>query len=120
MKRIYFLFTVLLLICSSAFSSPVKTEGDAIKMAIAAIHHFHLTTLKDECGSVGVSEESTFFQVELRERHTKACGGDPETSPRLFSIRVRKRDGRLTSDVYDGTNYRALDHSLKKKYSMTF
>jgi hypothetical protein len=46
----------------------------------------------------------------VHERHTAACGGTPETGPRLFNVRVRKRDGQLTSDVYDGVSFQPVDH----------
>jgi hypothetical protein len=98
------------LVAASAFSGEVKTEDEAIKLATDAIHKFQLTTLKDECGLIDVIEKPSHFEIVVHERHTQSCGGSSETAPRLFSVRVRKRDGRLTSDVYDGTNYRPVDH----------
>ena len=66
--------------------------------------------LNDECGLIDVIEKPSYFEILVRERHTQACGGSPETGPRLFSVRVRKQDGQLTSDVYDGISYMPLDH----------
>jgi hypothetical protein len=100
----------LFLASSSAFSGQIQTEDAAIKLASEAIHKFHLTTLKDECGLLDVNEKPAYFEIMVRERHTQNCGGSPETGPRLFTVRVRKRDGRLTSDVYDGTSYKPVDH----------
>lgn len=114
MKPFYCLPALLLLASTAAFSAPVKSEDEAIKLATAAIHKFHLTTLKDECGLVDVVEKPTYFDIVVRERHTPHCGGTPETGPRLFSVRVRKHDGWLTSDVYDGTSYRPVDHQPVK------
>lgn len=94
----------------SAFCGQVKTEDEALKLATYAIHRFHLTTLKDECGAADVNEKPAYFEIVVRERHTQDCGGSLETGPRLFTVRVRKRDGQLTSDVYDGTSYKLLDH----------
>lgn len=79
-------------------------------LAVEAIHKFHLTTLKEECGAVAAVEKSSYFEVVVRERHTRLCAGTPETGPRLFSVRVRKQDGQLTSDVYDGVSYMPVDH----------
>jgi hypothetical protein len=110
MKPFHCLASLLLLASTSAFCRQVNTEADAIKLATNAIHKFHLTTLKDECGAIDVNEKPAYFELIVRERHTQDCGGSRETGPRLFTVRVRKRDGRLTSDVYDGTSYKPLDH----------
>lgn len=110
MKSILFIPIALLLMSTSAFAGQIKTEEEAIRLAANAIHKFQLTTLKDECGLMDVVEKSTYFEIKVRERHGKECGGNAETGPRLFSVRVRKRDGRLTSDVYDGVSYRLIDH----------
>jgi hypothetical protein len=114
MKPFHYLSSLLFLASASAFSGQVKTEDEAIKLATDAIHKFHLTTLKDECGFVDVIEKPSYFEIVVRERHMQSCGGTPETGPRLFNVRVRKRDGRLTSDVYDGTSYKPVDHELSQ------
>jgi hypothetical protein len=106
------LSALLLLAATTALSGPITTEDEAIKLATDAIHKFQLTTLRDECGLVDVIERPSYFEIVVRERHTQKCGGTPETGPRLFSVRVRKHDGRLTSDVYDGTTYKPVDHKL--------
>lgn len=112
MKAFHYSLALLVLVSESAFSGQVKTEGEAIRLATNAIHKFNLTPLRDECGAIAVIERSAYFEIVVHERHTPQCGGTPETAPRLFSVRVRKKDGRLTSDVYDGTNYRPVDHKL--------
>ena len=112
MKPIHYLASLFFLVSTSAFCEQVKTEDKAIKLATDAMHKFRLTTLKDECGLVDVIEKPSYFEVVVRERHTQDCGGSSETGPRLFSMRVRKRDGQLTSDVYDGTSYKPVDHQL--------
>jgi hypothetical protein len=114
MNPFHYLASLLFLASASAFSGQVKTEDEAIKLATDAIHKFHLTTLKDECGLIDVVEKPSYFEIVVRERHTQSCGGSPETGPRLFNVRVRKSDGRLTSDVYDGTTYKPVDHKLNK------
>ncbi len=110
MKSFHCLSALLFLASASTFAGQVKTETEAIKLATGAIHKYHLTTLKDECGAIDVIDQSTYFELVVRERHTRDCGGTPETGPRLFNVRVNKRDGRLTTDAYDGTNFRPLDH----------
>lgn len=112
MKPFHSLFALLFLVSTSALSAPVRTEDDAIRRATDAIHKFHLTTLKGECGVVDVIEKPRYFEIVVRERHSETCGGAQETAPRLFNVRVRKRDGRLTSDVYDRINYKQVDRTL--------
>jgi hypothetical protein len=114
MKIPHWLVIGLSLISIVACAGPVTTESQATKLALDAIHKYHLTTLKDECGIADVSEHKTYFDVDVREVHSPACGGIPETEPRLFTIRVQKRDGRLTSDVYDGVTYQPVNHPLGK------
>jgi len=110
MRRFHYLLTLSILASASAFSAQVKTEDEAIRLAINAIHKFHLTALSDECGLIDVIEKPSYFELVVHERHTPACGGTPETGPRLFNVRVRKRDGQLTSDVYDGVTFQPVDH----------
>jgi hypothetical protein len=110
MKPFHCMAFLLFLVATSAFSGEVKSEDEAIKLATDAIHKFHLTTLKDECALVDVIEKPSYFEIVVHERHTQSCGGSSETGPRLFNVRVRKRDGRLTSDVYDGASYKPVDH----------
>jgi hypothetical protein len=98
--------------CASAFAEKVTTRDAAIQLAVKAIHQYHLTTLKDDCGRLDVREEPSRFDVDVVEVHDAACGGDPQTQPRLFTVRVRKSDGWMTSDVYDSVSYQALDHDL--------
>lgn len=109
------LATLLLVSSAAAFSEPVKSREEAAQLAIHAIRKFDLTTLKDECGAIAVIEKPSYFEIVVRERHTRDCGGTPETGPRLFNIRVKKQDGRLTSDVYDGTSYMPVDHKPGQK-----
>lgn len=110
MKPIHCLPALVFFVSTVAFSGQVRTTEAAIKLAANAIHKFHLTTLKDECGSIVATEKSSYVEITVRERHTQHCGGTPETGPRLFNVRVRKQDGRMTSDVYDGTSYKLIDH----------
>ncbi|GAB2881718.1 hypothetical protein GCM10027277_58450 [Pseudoduganella ginsengisoli] len=110
MKSLHRLPVLFIFASTAAFSGQVKTKDEAIVLAVEAIQKFHLTKLKDDCGSIAAVEKSSYFEIVVRERHTRLCGGTPDTGPRLFSVRVDKRDGRLTSDVYDGVNYRPVDH----------
>jgi hypothetical protein len=46
--------------------------------------------------------------VRVREKHTDACGGEPDVSPVLFFLKLRKRDGHAVTTAYDGEHYRPL------------
>lgn len=110
MKPFHCFSALVFFVSAVAFAEQVRSADEAIRLAAAAIHKFALTTVVDECGSIVAIEKPSYFEIIVRERHTQNCGGTPETGPRLFSVRVRKRDGRLTSDVYDGTSYKLVDH----------
>lgn len=112
MKPLHCSAALYLLVSASAFAGQVKTDDEAFKLAIAAVHKYQLTTLDDDCVLVDTIEKLSYFDINLRERHTPSCGGDPETGPRLFNVRVRKRDGKMTSDAYDGTTFKPIDRKL--------
>jgi hypothetical protein len=99
-----------LLLAGPALGAPVKTEAEAAKLAGQAVLRYYLTSLREECFVLDVEELKTYFDVGVRERHNAECGGNPEIAPKLFNVRVRKKDGRLTSDVYDGVTYKLMDH----------
>lgn len=106
----YYLSALLFSASAAALAAPINTKEKAVKVSINAIRKFELTTLSDECGAIVVAEKPLYFEVVVRERHTQHCAGARETGPRLFNVRVRKRDGRLTSDVYDGISFLPVDH----------
>ncbi len=114
MKVLRHLPALLLFLSASAIARPAITEAEAIRRVVGAIHQFELTTLRDECWLMGVTEQAARFEISVRERHTPTCGGDPATGPRLFTVFIRKRDGRMTSDVYDGVYYRRLNRKLSR------
>lgn len=88
-------------------------EEDKTLLAVSkAIRKNNLTDRKDECLAYqfdpGTGKD--FYLVEVRENHRYAkCGGDPNTSPRLFSVKMEKKSGRMSTDQgsTDGT-FRAL------------
>lgn len=114
MRPLHYLPVLLMFIWTSTFAGPVKTENEAIKLAMEAIHKFHLTTLKDECGVIDVVEKPAYFELVVHERHTPNCGGMANTGPRLFNLHVRERDGQVSSDVYDGVDYQPVDRELSR------
>lgn len=113
MHPFYRLSVLVLLVPALTFAGQVKTKAHATALVISAIHKFRLATVRDDCAVIDVIETRPYFEFIVRERHTSECGGTKETGPRLFNVRVSKRDGQLTSDVYDGVSYRPVDHTPK-------
>ena len=71
-------------------------EADAARLVAEAIKSHNLTQLRLDCLSltVGMDDEKV-FPVDVREKHDKACGGDPSLSPRLFSFVVDRKSGAI-------------------------
>jgi len=72
-----------------------------IQSAQQAARKYKLASIPDNCLLFIVS--GTKFKnlplVIVRERHGGKCGGDPKTSPRLFSIAVDDASGAVWTDA---------------------
>jgi hypothetical protein len=80
----------------------VANEDAAIKLISEVIQKHHLTSLRSDCLSFMPEEEgATTYSVEVHENHTPPCEGDPDTSPRLFSFKVDRTNGKLSTDATD-------------------
>lgn len=78
----------------------INTEAEAVKVLGQFIKDRQLTTLAPECLRFDVSEpDKQIYVINVREYHDAICGGDPKTSPRLFSARIDKSSGTITTDV---------------------
>ena len=79
-----------------------QTVGDKTLLAVSqAIRRGGLTQLEDECLSYqfDAAEKEGNYVVDVRENHRSSkCGGDPNVSPRLFSVKVNKQTGAMTTD----------------------
>ena|ERR1022692_1653392 len=76
--------------------SQEEVETSVISGARVAIQHYHLTDQRNECLAFQLSQTSqNIYIVDVRENHADSkCAGDPEASPRLFSLQV-SRDGKV-------------------------
>jgi hypothetical protein len=63
-----------------------------------AIHKKHLTKEKGPCLSYDIDENADAYLVKVIETHAPGCGGDPNTSPRLFTVKVDKNSRAMTAD----------------------
>lgn len=79
-------------------------ESAAVALVDDAIVTNRLTTLPLQCLVLSPSSDGpSGYLVTVRELHSKECGGDPNTSPRLFSIKVDGASKVLTLEQIDGT-----------------
>lgn len=83
-------------------SAPAVSEAEqakAVDLARAAIEKYKLTALSQECLSFVVDRaDDTHNSVEVLENHTPACGGDPNTAPRVVTLLIDKNTGALQKD----------------------
>ena len=100
---LYFLITtslVFLTACSNADAEQKSNDGFIIK-AKKATKKYNLTKTSMSClifekvdGKIDGK-----IMVDVREKHGGACGGDPKTSPRLYSIGFEEAAGEIWSDA---------------------
>ncbi len=80
----------------------VATEDDAVKLVSAAIARNKLSTLAPECLSyIHYPSDQQGYVVDVHELHDAHCGGDPNVSPRLFTVEVDRMSGRMETDAAD-------------------
>jgi len=79
-----------------------ESEDKTILAVTKAIRRNHLVSQRDECIAYEFDADASkeTFIVEVRENHRDSkCQGDPQTSPRLFTVRVNKKTGRMSTDA---------------------
>lgn len=83
-------------------SSETKVpDNKFIKLAKKATTDYQLTQLPLECLDFELQDKpfEGKFVIDARETHSKTCNGDPNTSPRLYSIAIDDTTGQLWSDA---------------------
>jgi len=81
----------------------VQTDEDQTILAVSkAIKQAQLTDRADEC--LKYQFDATSFKdayvIQVRESHEDPrCGGDRGTEPLLFTVRVDKRSGAMSTDI---------------------
>ena len=84
-----------------ASSAASVNDDAAVAKVNDAVQRHHLTSLAPDCLDYIIGDESPKgIDVDVHEKHDEHCGGDPETSPRLFSFHV-DQTGKLTTDALD-------------------
>jgi hypothetical protein len=86
---------------ASAGTATSVNDDNAVAKVSEAVQRHHLTKLSPDCLDYIIGDESQDgVDVDVHEKHDEHCGGDPETSPRLFSFHV-DHAGKLTTDALD-------------------
>lgn len=111
MKYRHRYLTLLCALALFAACTPVDTGQQKIKesaetstliaRAKQATLKYNLSVIKITCLDFEVAKEKFEEKplVDAHEIHNKECGGDPQTSPRLFSIAFDDRTGEIWSDA---------------------
>ncbi|HTE48469.1 MAG TPA: hypothetical protein VK675_01000 [Candidatus Paceibacterota bacterium] len=80
---------VLLFFFLKTRQNPASNNQESQKKVIQAVIDSKLTTLRPDCLKADITNQtSTTIDYEIREVHNEACGGDPETAPRVASVRI--------------------------------
>ena len=87
--------------CANADAGKRDNNGQLIERARDVTLKYKLTAIPLSCLDFKLAEE-TFGGMPLivvRERHGGECGGDPDTSPRLYSVAFDESSGEIWSDA---------------------
>lgn len=78
-----------------------KSKPELAKKAKELVRHYKLSKLPIACLIFEVQDnlDDGRHIIDVRERHESGCEGDPETSPRLFSIAIDPL-GEVWSDAH--------------------
>ena len=87
---------LIIMIPNLVFSN--MTTDQVVKKVQRSIVKHHLTSVKLSCLHFFIEEDDTNYFITIREHHNKQCGGDPDTSPRLFTYEVNKSNGKMRVD----------------------
>lgn len=73
-------------------------EDTALNILLRTLQRDHVYEKRISLDCVTFDSEETtriYFQVALREKHNKKCGGDPDTSPVIDRYRVNRASGKI-------------------------
>lgn len=78
-----------------------EAENLLISKVKEVIQKHNLTKLSLECLLFEIldSPQKKVSFITIRELHNIQCGGDPMTSPRLFTLRINTNTGEVWTDV---------------------
>ena len=98
---------------------PVASVDEALSLAKQATVAYKLSSVPIACLDFRLSKQylGVGYEIVIREVHSKACGGDAMTSPRVADMNISPR-GYVTTDVYSVETgaYRPLVCNKNKKH----
>lgn len=76
-------------------------ENELVILAKKITADYKLNDIKLECLTFELLEQTSDGKriIDVRELHSENCGGDLNTSPRLFSIAINEGTGDIWSDA---------------------
>lgn len=81
--------------------TPAPSDSKLISKAKQITADYKLSPVKQECLTYEV--QKNLFEgkriIDVREVHSKTCGGDSATTPRLFTIAIVEATGEVWSDA---------------------
>lgn len=99
-------FLISQISCVSAGSDQKDAKKSTVKnnlvtRAKQTTLKYNLSRITITCLNFQVADEKYEGKplVDVHEIHDKKCGGDPQTSPRLFSVAFDDRTGEIWSDA---------------------
>ena len=99
----FFIFSSVLFLqsCSQAGAEQIKIYNQLIIKAKKITKKFKLTDVDISCLKFSMLEGNVNERkiIDVREKHSKSCASDPNTSPRLFSIAIDESNGEIWSDA---------------------
>ena len=73
-------------------------EDEALNVLVHTLQRDHVYDKRISLDCVTFDTEETtriYFQVALREKHNKKCGGDPDTSPVIDRYKINRASGKI-------------------------
>ncbi|MDH3001636.1 hypothetical protein A1D23_13460 [Chelonobacter oris] len=98
MKKLSIILLSLALSACFSESILIKNESVALEKVIQSIEKHKLTSLHKECLLFLTDDRGDYYEIEIREKHNKMCGGDPQIAPRLFKYEINKQSGEMQTD----------------------
>lgn len=99
---------LLIAVHAAASARAITTADEAADKAASVTETYHLSTHTTQCLLFDVSDSKRYFIVGVHEKHSRECGGDPDTAPVLFFMKIRKRDGYIVTNHGDGEHFKPL------------
>jgi hypothetical protein len=100
-QLLLFLLSALFAVSACAQTGRINNDDGAAVRASEVTTQYRLTGIKTACLYFDTFDEGPDYLVRVREKHSKECGGDIETTQTVFFLKLRKSDGHATTSAYN-------------------